>query len=215
MIKKYLTFLISSVLFLSSCKAKTDKKLSAEEMYLVAMQKLDKGDYDEAKKKLDQIQIDYPFSSLTKEALTISIFINYKSKSYAEVVASTEQFTKLYPTYKNLDYILYLRSLSYFDQIKDLRKNKDNMLSTKKSIVEVLLRYPGTKYKEDLEKRLDLTEQYLLASTIDNVNFYLDNQAYVSALIYLKELINASGYKDGEKAKAISKDILSKMTVIN
>ena len=51
----------------------------------------------------------------------------YTQDYYGDAIAELERFIRVYPTYKDLDYVHYLLGVCYFEQIvdekKDLRSN--------------------------------------------------------------------------------------------
>ena len=79
----------------------------------------------------------------------------YTQDYYKDAIAELERFIKVYPYYKNLDYVYYLMGISYYEQIID-EKDLQSIIEAKKNFSYVINNYPNTEYALDCEFKLDL-----------------------------------------------------------
>ena len=77
-------------------------------LYNEALANLDAGNLNEAKKRVEELDRQHPYSEYSRKSLILATFINYRRGEYAEAVASGERFIRLYPGDKDAAYAQYL-----------------------------------------------------------------------------------------------------------
>ena len=56
----------------------------------------------------------------------------YVQDYYGDAIAELERFIRVYPTYKDLDYVYYFLGVCYFEQIVDEKKDLGSIQRCKK-----------------------------------------------------------------------------------
>ena len=126
-------FLITIVLFILISCAKEDvqksiiKEKSLDLQVLAAyeegMKALNEGDVIFAAKKFNEAEILFPQSDWAPKSALMAAYSYYTQDYYNDAVSELFRFIKVYPNYKDLDYVYYLLGLCFYEQIIDEKKD--------------------------------------------------------------------------------------------
>ena len=124
-------FLLIIIISLNSCSKDEIKKsvvkeksleLQVLEAYNEGKDALEGGDVLFAAKKFNEAETLYPQSVWAPKSALMAAYSYYIQDYYGDAVAELERFIRVYPTYKDLDYVYYLLGICYFEQIVDEKK---------------------------------------------------------------------------------------------
>lgn len=158
----------------------------------------------------EALQARFPFSDLSKQIQLELMFAYYKSNRPEQAIDLADQFMRENPIHPRVDYALYIKALTYFNDDpgflerwfnKDIdnRPPRDAALSFSllKRLVE---RYPASIYAEDARQRMVFLKNRLSRYENSVARFYLERRAYVAALNRakgaLEEYNGATGNKE-------------------
>lgn len=185
------------VVFLTACgTAKSIEeptetvKPAVEELYQQAQTTLEAGDYKIAAKEFDDIERLHPASVWAKRAALMSSFAHYKSETYGRAIAGLDRFIKLHPADERIDYAYYLKALSYYDQISDVRRDQEMTERAAEALGTVIRRFPDSNYARDAKLKLDLTNDNLAGREMEVGRYYLKQQIYNAALRRFQNVVN-------------------------
>ena len=193
---------------LSACGGKkrkggVDAKLTqqrVEELYNTGKKSLDRGNYQFAIQYYRALEAAYPYGPFTEQAKLDMIYAFDKSQQIEQAVQAADNFIKLYPTHKNIDYAYYMKGVASFEKkgtridkfikgntraIRDPKPLRDSQ----EAFEELLKRYPNSKYASDAKQRLVYIENGLAERELSVAKFYFDNQTYVAAVNRCKNII--------------------------
>ena len=123
---KFISFLLIPF-FLLSCSAKNDleKDLTIEEMFDVAYKSFDKKNFETASKEFEDIENRYPSNKFSINALIMAAYSKYLDSDYAGAILLTDKFIRFHPGNENMPYVLYLKGMSFYKQVSDVRRESD------------------------------------------------------------------------------------------
>ena len=81
---------------------------------------MDASNYPGAIEYFNALAARYPFSPETRQAQLDLIYLYYRSQQPEQAIDAAEQFERENPTHERLDYCLYMRGLTYFDQAPNI-----------------------------------------------------------------------------------------------
>ena len=139
--KKLLILLLLAAI---SC-SKKEQKGSAELSYVEAHKLLQKKDYAEAANEFEKIDDEYPFSKWAAKGQAMAVYARYKNEDYAKLVATVDDFIRLNPSSSLVPYMLYMKGLTYYNQIPDIRRAQDNTQQASYIFREIIARFPATR----------------------------------------------------------------------
>ena len=193
-------FILLTLVACSSDPSTEENKFTADELYSQAMDSLDDHMYEQAIKKFEKLQSNYPYGRFAQQALMEIAYANYKQGEPAPALSAIERFIKQYPNNLHLDYILYLKGLINFDEnlggAMITLSNQDPAERDPKSLhesfdtfKELLTRYPDSQYSADARLRMQYLVNTLASSDIHIASYYLRRGAYVAAVNRSKNII--------------------------
>ena len=190
---------ILSALFISAalvgCASTTDEEvpetLSEAEMYKMATQSIDGGQYNEAIKTLRTLGIPLSLWQLCRTipaGYYYAYFMNYEPEA---VRAAADRFLRLHPNHPNADYALYMKGLASNTSAMGLLERYLPLDYTKRDpgqarqsfgeFSELLNRYPDSRYAPDARQRMVALRNRLATYEIHAANYYMKRKAYVAA----------------------------------
>ena len=190
-------FLIT--LFLLSCAKDFDKKsiineksleLQVLEAYEQGMKSLEEGDVLFAAKKFNEAEILFPQSEWAPKSALMAAYSYYFQDYYGDAIAELERFLRVYPKYKDLDYVYYLLAISHYEQIVDEKKDLKSIINAKKYFEFVVQNYENTEYAIDSNFKLDYIDDILASKEMYIGRYYIDKKKWIPAINRFLTVIN-------------------------
>ena len=187
MLKKIIiTFL--AFISLSNCSSNNDKNKmpenfeSAENLYREARAHFDKQEYESAVNIYDEIEKNYPLSNEAIQSQIMNAFVEYISLNYDEAIFKLNKIIKKYPSYKDIDYVYYMKAVCYYEQINDEELDDDNNVKALENFNQIINRFPNSKYAKDSYQKITLINENVAAKHMNIGLFYLKNKKYLASM---------------------------------
>ena len=165
-----------------------------ENLYLLAMQNLEKNNYDKAKVLFDEIEFNFPLSNEAIHSQIMIAFIEYTQMNYDEAIFKLNRIINRYPSHKNIDYVYYMKAICYYEQIENEHFDGSTNTEALESFDQVVNRFPESKYVRDSEQKIILIKENIAAKHMDIASFYLKQKKYLAAMKRYKKVIE--GYSE-------------------
>lgn len=174
-----------SVSLLAACGG-TDKKPYVEQevadLYSSAMRALENGAYAEAAREFEEVERQHPYSIWATKAQLMAAYAHYERNKYGEAILGLNRFVQLHPGNPDVAYAYYLKALSYYEQIADVKRDQQITAKATKALAEVVRRFPKSKYARDAKLKLDLTNDHLAGKEMAIGRYYLTKKHYLAAI---------------------------------
>lgn len=197
--------LVCLTLIVSGCagKKKTQENLAqqqVEELYTKGKNALNSGNYSFATQYFRALEANYPYGEYTEQAKLDMIFAFNKSSQIEKTVEAAENFIKLYPTHKNVDYAYYMKGVASFERkqssvdrfmkggkaaIRDPKPYRDS----EEAFNDLIKRYPQSIYTQDAKLRVIFIRNALAKRELAVAQFYFDSKTLVAAVNRCKTII--------------------------
>ena len=156
--------------------------LSADDLYINAMNDFDNQQYEQAETKFQKIVRIYPLSNEAIQSQIMSGFIDYINIDYDSAIFKFNKLIKKYPSLKNIDYVYYMRALSYYEQISHEGLDGEYNNLALDNLNQVIIRFPNSKYAKDSNQKIILVKSNIAAKHMAVGRFYQKNNKYTAAL---------------------------------
>ena len=185
--------------FLLSCTKDVNKKsiineksleLQVQEAYEQGMKSLEEGDVLFAAQKFNEAEILFPQSDWAPKSALMAAYSYYVQDYYGDAIAELKRFLRVYPKYKDLDYIYYLLAVSYYEQIVDEKKDLKSIINAKKYFELVIKNYENTEYAIDSNFKLDYINDILASKEMYIGRYYFDKKKWIPAINRFQTVIN-------------------------
>ena len=195
---KYFILLIIFLITISCSKDKVKKSVMSEknldaqvfEAYQKGMDSLEAGDVLFAAKKFNEAEILFPQSEWAPKSALMAAYSYYTQDYYKDAVAELERFIRIYPYYKDLDYVYYLMAISHYEQIVDEKKDLQSIVNAKKNFSLLIKDYPNTEYALDAEFKLDLINDILASKEMYLGRYYLQKKKWIPSINRFRTIID-------------------------
>jgi outer membrane protein assembly factor BamD len=185
-----LFLLLAFALTLSACGTSSKKAEDAaitadrpvEAIYNEAADEMDSGHYAKAARLFGEVERQHPYSQWATQAELMNAFALYKAGNYDEAIVALEEFIRLHPGHKDIDYAYYLRGLCNYDQITDVTRDQDMTKQALDSFDTLLRLFPESRYARDAKLKRDLTLDHMAGKEMDVGRYYLTRQYYTAAV---------------------------------
>lgn len=183
----------------TSCVKKTDQSnniepksldLQVREAYLEGKKALEEGDVLFAARKFNEVEILYPQSDLAPKSALMAAYSYYVQDYYEDCIMELLRFLRIYPKYKNLDYVYYMLGISYYEQIVDEKKDSFSILKAREYFKYLILNYPKSEYSLDAEFKIELINDILAAKELYLGRYYMDKKKWIPAINRFKNVVN-------------------------
>ncbi len=154
----------------------------ADQLYAQGLQYLQRGDDDEAVKKFDEIDDDYPYSTWATHSEVLAGYAQYKDQDYDQAISSLSRYIALHPTDDEAAYAYYLKALCYYEQIDDVQRDQTATFEAIQTLNDVILRYPDSAYARDARIKLRLASNRLAGHEMVIGRYYEKQHLYAAAI---------------------------------
>ena len=192
-------FLLIVIFTVNSCsKSEQIKKsvvkeksleLQVLEAYSEGKNALEGGDVLYAAKKFNEAETLYPQSTWAPKSALMAAYSYYAQDYYGDAIAELDRFLRVYPTYKDLDYVYYLLAVCYFEQIVDEKKDLGAIKDAKIKFNQLIEKYPNSEYAIDANFKLDLINEYLAAKEMYIGRYYVQKRKWIPAINRFRTVI--------------------------
>ena len=190
--------LASSVFLLMSCSNKEPKISQIKEVgldqqmieaYKEGLELLDVGQGVMAARKFNEAEILYPQSIWAPRASLMSAYSYYHFNSYVDAIQEIDRYLKKYPNHKNKDYAFYLKSICYYNQISDEKKDLGPIVEAKKNFEYIMNNYPKSEFALDAEYKLELINEILASKEMYIARFYMKKEKWIPSINRFKKVV--------------------------
>ncbi len=162
----------------------------AEALYTKGTDALDRGEYQEAAKQFAEVDRQHPYSQWATRAQLMEAYAYYEDMEYDDAIKSLDQFIELHPGSADISYAFYLRALSNYERISDVRRDQTATRDALKGLKEVISRYPDTEYAKDATLKIALINDHLAGAEMEVGRYYIKQHLYISAIGRFKTVID-------------------------
>jgi outer membrane protein assembly factor BamD len=165
-------------------------QVPADQLYNDGLALLEKGSYEDAAKKFDAIDKQYPYSQWSQKALIMNTYANYEGGLYDDAANSARRYIALHPASQDAAYAQYLMAMSYYKQVPDVTRDQDTAQKALVALQELVDRYPKSEYVPDAKFKIQVLQDQLAAKEMEVGRYYLKQRNYTAAINRFRVVIS-------------------------
>ncbi len=162
-----------------------------EQLYNNGVDALNAKRFEVAVKQFDAIEQNYPYSSWAVNAQLMHGYAEYLRNRYTEAIGALDRFIQLHPTNRDIAYAYYLRALSYYEQIADIRRDQKGTEQAMTALQDVVNRFPDSAYGRDARLKIDLCRDHLAGKEMEIGRYYENQRLYTAAIGRFQRVVDA------------------------
>lgn len=194
--KLLLIFLIVFPLFITACSTTTEpsemyRGQSPEYIFQQGEQALRKKRYEEAIKRFEALDVQYPYDPNAERAQYQIIYAYYMSGDYASAESAADRFIQCHPTSCHVDYALFMRGISnyfqnlgVFERVFAVDLATRDLCQIKKSFndfSEIYHTYPNSCYAPAAHQYMVYLRNILACHELSVARYYYSRCAFIAA----------------------------------
>ncbi len=194
-----LCFFLLAACSTSSDPSETYRGETSEQIYQRAEDALRDHNYQEAIKRFEALDVQYPYSKHTQTAQLHSIYAYYMTSDYASAESAADRFIHAWPASPHVDYAWYLRGVSDYYQNLGIYERvfafdpatRDTAQIEKAwhDFAVIARSYPESRYAPAARQYMLYLRNVLANQTLEIAQFYYDKAAYVAAINRASEVV--------------------------
>ena len=96
----------------------------------------------------------------------------------------------MHPSHRDVAYAYYLRALSFYEQIADIRRDQRATQEAIGALTEVVNRFPDSSYARDSKLKIDLARDHLAGKEMEIGRFYQNQKLYTAAITRFQKVVD-------------------------
>lgn len=176
---------------------------TAKSLFQEAEKAIEKGQYESSIKRLEALDVMYPFSQYGERAQMKLIYAYYKKGDFPSTAAAAERFIHLYPRAKHVDYAYYMKGLANFQQARGVLANvlpldeswrdPGTQLQAYSDFTLLLQLFPNSPYRSNALQRLIYLRNMFAIHEYNVAKYYFERKKYVASIERLNFLLKNYG----------------------
>ncbi|WP_349370272.1 outer membrane protein assembly factor BamD [Salinarimonas sp.] len=154
----------------------------AEELYNEGLSLIDRGQWQTAAERFEEIEEAYPYSEFARRALIMQAYAQFAGGAYDDSSNTAERYLQLYPAQEDADYAQYILAMSNFNQIPDVTRDQTRTAEALRAFQELIDRYPQSDYVEDARAKMQFALDQLAGKEMEVGRYYLEQRNYPGAI---------------------------------
>ena len=163
-------------------KVKEESIIPAATLYQKALDDMDRQYFQTAIKGLEQLERQHPRDPLAEKSKLMQVFAYYRSGELDKAILAADRFLAIYPSGKDVPYVMYLKGNSYYGQIKDITRDQQLSRDAIDTYNLLIANYPQSEYAEDAKEKLLVAYDQLAGKEMSVGRYYLGNGQYTAAI---------------------------------
>lgn len=193
-------FVVALLFGCSSFNQEEEPEATAEQLYAIAKQSMDKKNWLTAVDQLRELEAKYPYGRHAEQALLDTIYAHYRNEDTGLAVAAADRFIKLHPTHEAVDYAYYLKGLANYrenDSLFGRLTGQDDLSDRDASLTREALNafndvhtlFPNSRYAAEARARAHHLRNRLAQHELTVAAYYFSRGAYVAVVNRAKGVI--------------------------
>lgn len=168
-----------------------------------------RADYERAREKYDELVATFPASAYSQQGILDLAYLHYRRGEYESAIDAADRFLDAYPDHDSVDYALYLKGLSYFQEDQNIidrlgfqdptERNPESMRQAFFVFKQLVERFPDGEYAEDTAQRMRYLINALSRGEMHIANYYYRRGAPLAAIGRARRVLD--NYPDSAAAE--------------
>ena len=182
---------VAVALMIGGCGTKKKEYVErpVEKLYNEALDSMQAKQYSEAVESFDEVERQHPYSAWATKAQLMSAYAYYLGNRYDDAILALDRFIQLHPSNRDVAYAMYLKGLSYYEQISDVARDQKITELSLNAFKELTARFPQSKYSRDAKGKIDLAHDHLAGKEMEIGRYYHTQKQYLAAINRFRNVV--------------------------
>jgi outer membrane protein assembly factor BamD len=159
-------------------------------LYNSAVADMDGERYMTAIGTLAKLEQQHPYSQYNEKAHLLTVFADFQLAKWTDATAAADEYIALFPSSDQMDYVLYMKGTSYFNEITDITRDQQTSQNAIDAFQQIVDNYPKSQYVKDASDKLLLATDQLAGKEMSVGRYYEGNGQYASAIGRFRDVVD-------------------------
>ena len=158
-------------------------------LYSQAEAKINKGEFEEAARQYEEVDINHPYSQEARRAIVMASYAYYKAGKYNEAVSAADRYLTLHPGTQEADLAQNIIGMSYYDQVLDPKRDQTYARRSLTAYATLIQRHPNSRYAQEATNRMRILRDLLAANEMQIGRYYLRKNNFLAAINRFRSVV--------------------------
>ena len=181
-----------SLAVLSGCAGTSDEIVADKtlpEIYADAYAEFNDEDYEAAAMSFLSAETQYPSSPWAPDALVMAAYSHYMDGDFAGAILAADRFMRFHPGHRDAAYVMYLRGMSYYAQVSDVRREPGMSAYALQQFQTLVSRFPRSPYAKNAENKINILKNYIAGKVMFSARNDMHRENWPSAIARLQSVV--------------------------
>jgi outer membrane protein assembly factor BamD len=159
------------------------------DIYTGAYDQLKRENFKTAANEFMEAEKTFPSSEWAADALIMSAYASYLNDDFAGALITTDRFMRFHPGHKDVAYVLYLRGMSYYRQVSDVRRDPGMSVYALNTFQSLVQRFPNSPYTKNAENKIIILKNYIAGKMMYSARRDMKRNNYPAAIETLQSVV--------------------------
>lgn len=155
---------------------------TVDQIYGEAQSLLRRGSYGDAAERFKDVDSYFPYTEKASVAQVMAAYCFFKDGSCLDAIRNIDVFLRYHPAHELVPYAMYLKAVSIYVNVATVGRDSQEAKNAKKAFIELLNRYPNSKYSADAMKRIVILDDIISAHELLIGKYYQKNKNALAAI---------------------------------
>ncbi|MCL1786250.1 MAG: outer membrane protein assembly factor BamD [Alphaproteobacteria bacterium] len=160
-----------------------------DEFYATAYKQLERKNYKTASEEFQNAERTHPASPWAADALVMAAYAAYLDGDFANTLLITDRFMRFHPGHRDVPYVLYLRGMSYYRQVSDVRREAGMSIFALNTFQQLTERFPDTEYAKNAANKIMILKNYIAGKVMYSARRDMARQNWPAAIEQLQSIL--------------------------
>jgi outer membrane protein assembly factor BamD len=159
-------------------------------MYATADSYLNRGSWEKAAKKFEDLDRDHPYAPEARRAMVMAAYAYFRAGKFPEAIATARRYTTMHPGTKEAPFAHHIIASCYFEEMTGPQNDQTSTLKALNELRTLKSRYPDSKYAREADNRIRIAMDTLAAKEMEVGRYYLKRRNHLAAINRFKKVVS-------------------------
>ncbi len=159
-------------------------------MYATADSYLNRGSWEKAAKKFEDLDRDHPYAPEARRAMVMAAYAYFRAGKFPEAIATARRYTTMHPGTKEAPFAHHIIASCYFEEMSGPQNDQTSTLKALNELRTLKSRYPDSKYAREADNRIRIAMDTLAAKEMEVGRYYLKRRNHLAAINRFKKVVS-------------------------
>ena len=191
---KKIFLLLGVFVILAGCAGGTEiaPEQTLPEIYAAAYEEFNSQKYKQAAVEFLKAEGQFPASPWAADALIMAAYSQYMDDDFVGTLLTADRFMRFHPGHVDVPYVMYLRGMSYYRQVSDVRREPGMSVYALQQFQQLVDRFPNSPYAKNAQNKINILKNYIAGKQMYSARRDMTAENWPSAINRLQSVVTGA-----------------------